>query len=78
MFLDDMIYNIAASISRAHTFLFLHYAQIILPQHYLNDNVDVVKDICAIFLNILLNTLQEGFYSFYENMFCHYFHNILL
>ena len=80
MFLDfdDMIYNIGASISRVHTFILLHYAQIILPQHNLNDNVDVVKNICAIFFNMLLNTLQEGFYSPYENVFCQYFHNVLL
>ena len=43
MFLDDMIYNIAASISRVQTFILLQYAQIILPQHHLNDNVNVVK-----------------------------------
>ena len=62
MFCDDMIYNIAASTYRVHTFILLHYAQIILPQYNLNDNVDVVKISVPYFLNMLLNTLQEGFY----------------
>ena len=61
MFHDDMIYNIAASISGVHTFILLHYAQLILPQHYLNDNVNVVKKIRTIFLKYVIKHCNEAF-----------------
>ena len=68
MFHDDMIHNIAARISRVHTFILLHYAQIILSQHNLNNNVDVVNISVPDFLNVI----------HHMKMFCHYFHNVLL